>query len=385
MDRTTQKRLFEEIVGYYETNATKLAESEQPHRASTYFDPAYLEQEREVLRSYPQIVGHASRLAAAGDFFAQDTSGVPIFVARQHDGSLKAFLNVCSHRGSKVCPNGQGRQAQFTCPYHGWTFRNDGQLMGVPANAFPTLDRKAAGLTELAVEERHGLIWVVTKPGAKIDVAAYLGVLDRELETYGFDDLVLEREEVLTADINWKSVLDGFLEVYHFPKLHANSIAPYFYGTHSPFDAFGLHSRLVGVRKSFDAIKDKAFEDIEMMPHVAVNYQLFPNTIGVWQGDHFEFWTAYPGPVPGTCTVRVQLLIARAKATPELKKRWDRNWKIMIDTVVNEDWAMSQEVQKTLPFMKNDRVIFGANEPGLQHFHGTLAGVIEAGIKVAAK
>ena len=376
MDRASQKELFEEICGYYGTNSTKLAASEKSHRASTYFDPGYLEHERELLRSYPQIIAHASRLAAEGDFIAQDTSGVPIIVSRQNDGSLKAFLNVCTHRGSKVCTKDQGHQSQFTCPYHGWTFRNDGQLMGVPANAFPTLDRAATGLTELGVEERHGLIWVVTKPGINIDVAAHLGALDKELESYGFDNLVLEREEVLTADINWKSVLDGFLEVYHFPKLHANSIAPYFYGTHSPFDTFGLHGRLVGIRKSFDTIKNKAFADIDIMAHIAVNYQLFPNTIGVWQGDHFEFWTAYPGPTAGTCTVRVQMLTAKVKAGPEFKKRWDRNWKIMIDTVVNEDWAMSHEVQKTLPFVKNDKVIFGANEPGLQHFHSTLDAIV---------
>jgi len=378
VQRATQKRLFEEIKSYYRANSTKLAESEIRHPASAYFDPNYLERERKLLWRHPQIVGHAGDLAKAGDFIAHDDGGVPILVSRQSDGSLKAFQNICSHRGSRVCTEPAGNRTNFTCPYHAWTFRNDGRLLAAPRDAFPNLDRASAGLVELAVEQRHGLIWVVMTPGLGIDVAAHLGPLDEELASYGMGDFVLQRDDVLTPQINWKSVLDGFMEVYHFPKLHANSIAPWFYGTHSPFDKFGIHSRLVGVRKSFDMIADKPFDEIEMMPHVAVNYQIFPNTIIVWQGDHFEVWTSYPGTEAGSCIVRVQSIISKESAVPERQSRWDRNWKIMIETVVNEDWAMSHDVQRTLPFKSNKEIIFGANEPGLQHMHGMLDAAVRA-------
>jgi hypothetical protein len=183
---------------------------------------------------------------------------------------------------------------------------------------------------------------------------------------------VLERDVVLTEELNWKYVLDGFLEVYHIPKLHTASIAPYIHGKYSLFDRFGHNGRLVAARKSLDGIRHEVGQGPEFLKQVAVNYQIFPNTIIVWQGDHFEIWTSYPAGDPTRCTVRVQSLTSKAMATPEFKGRWDRNWDILIGTVVTEDWAISKTVQSGIPYLTEDRVIFGRNEPGLQHFHGTL-------------
>jgi len=378
MQVSTQKQLFNEINSYYRSNATKLAPQETRQRASIYFDPARHAQERALLRRLPQIVAHASSVPKPGDFIALDHVGAPILIARQRNGTLKAFLNICTHRGAKVCNEPCGNKAAFSCPYHAWTFRNDGQLLAAPREAFPKLDVAGTGLSELPVEERHGLIWVIATPGLTIDVKNFLGPLDAELASYGIGDYTPVRAETLTPALNWKFVLDGFLEVYHFPRLHANSIAPWFYGKYSTFDTLGVHGRLVGVRKSFDAIAGKPFENIEFLPNVAVNYQLFPNTICVWQGDHFEIWTSYPGQTPGSCIAQVLMLAPHTMATSEHRPRWDRNWNIIEQTVIGEDWAISENVQSTLPFIPNDEVIFGANEPGLQHFHQTIEAAVHA-------
>ena len=221
------------------------------------------------------------------------------------------------------------------------------------------------------------MIWVVSTPHAAIDVAAHLGGLDAELASYNLAGYVLERDVLLTAEINWKFVLDGFLEVYHIPKLHSDSIAPWIYGKYSPFDRFDRNSRLVGVRKSFSEARGDGFESMKFLKHVAVNYQIFPNSIAVWQGDHFEVWTSYPGQKPDECKVRVQSLVTKDMNDERYKSRWDRNWKVLIDTVVSEDWAMSREVQSTLPFVSDKRIMFGRNEPGLQHFHSVLDQAIQ--------
>jgi phenylpropionate dioxygenase-like ring-hydroxylating dioxygenase large terminal subunit len=230
---------------------------------------------------------------------------------------------------------------------------------------------------ELPIEERHGLIWVVGTPGATIDVAAHLGPdIDAEFTAFALGDLVLERDTVLTEELNWKYVLDGFLEVYHIPKLHNGSIAPYIHGKYGLYDRFGQIGRLVAARKSLDTARLQPFEEMNFLRHVAVNYQVFPNTIIVWQGDHFEIWTAYPTSAPGKCTVRIQSLVSRKMAGEEYRARWDRNWEILISTVVSEDWAISQQVQAGIPYLTEDRVIFGRNEPGLQHFHGEMDGAV---------
>ena len=374
MDRNLQKKLFTEINGYYEDPQapTRLWEREVSHLASTYIDPEYQARERAVMLTQPLIVGHSTRVKNPGDFFAHDDAGVPILVSRQADGTLKAFLNICRHRGARVCPAASGNAKLFTCPYHAWTYRSDGKLLAAPKPGFPNIDPADNGLVELPVEERHGLVWAILTPGVKLDVAAHLGPLDTELGGYPMSDYVLERDTVLQEEMNWKYVLDGFLEVYHIPTLHSESIAPYIHGKYSPFDAFGQHSRLLGIRKSFDDARSTPFEDVDLLKHVAVNYQIFPNTIVVWQGDHFELWTSYPGKTPYHCTVRIQSLVSREMAAESYKRRWDRNWKILIDTVAAEDWPMSRQIQASLQYVGNGRVLFGRNEPGLQHFHGVL-------------
>lgn len=377
MQTDKQKRIFEEIKGYFANKTTGLAESELPFPATVYFDPDHMAREKRLMDKYPVIVGHSSQLKEAGDFLSHDLLGVPIMVVRQKDGSVLAFLNICSHRGARLCTENTGNARRFVCPYHAWTYNLDGRLRGVPKSGFPNYEKSKGNLTPLQVEERHGMIWVQVDPASHIDVAAHLGEIDDEIASYGITDCEVHSIKVLDANINWKSVLDGFLEPYHFATLHADSIAPYFHGTHSPFEGFDINSRMIGVRKSFDDILETPFEEVELLKHLAVNYQIFPNTILVWQGDHFESWTAFPSTTPDKCKVLFQMLIPKVAYTEKTMARWERNWKVIVDTVFDEDWAMSQQVQGNLPHIPNETVIFGANEPALQHFHVKMKNLIE--------
>lgn len=383
MDRQTLDRLVAEIESHMDAGSTTLWETEGHQPASHYADADWHAQERALLRRYPVIVGHSSKLKAPGDYFTHDATGVPILVVRQDDGSVRAMLNICMHRGARICAKEEGTKRTFVCPYHAWSYRLDGSLRNIPRpEGFPNTDPAQHGLQPLPIEERHGFIWVVPTPGAAIDVAAHLGPLDAELASYDAQALVMEREAWMPADMNWKFVLDGFLEVYHFATLHAKSIAPYFYGHHSPFESLGAHGRMVGVRASFEKIRGvpkEGMESSELIKHLAVNYYIFPNTILVWQGDHFESWTAFPGEKPDGSLTHVQSVTTVEAAQPEHEAKWDRNWKIMTGTVVEEDWAMSKTIQQSVHAMPDNRIVFGRNEPGLQHFHGQLTRHIETG------
>ena len=296
MNLSTQRRLFEEIKDYFTKDTTRLAEKQMEHLGSAYFDPDVLTNERALLLTQPQLVCHSDKIKEPGDYISHDDASVPALIIRQPDGGVRAFINICRHRGARLCERSEGQSRRFVCPYHGWTYKADGSLLVAPREGFPEIDAQQ-DLVELPVEERHGLIWMVGTPGATINIAAHLGeVLDAELQDYPLGEFVLDREEVLEPRINWKFVLDGFLETYHFKTLHANSISPYFYSRPSPFEAYGRNSRLVGVRKIFDRIREGTFDDATgFMKHIAVNYQIFPNTVIVWQADHFEVWTSYPG------------------------------------------------------------------------------------------
>mgnify|MGYP005752310899 CR=1 FL=1 len=376
MQRSELDRVVDEIRSFFTDNTTRMTEQVGRHPASAYSDPDWAARERRMLARYPMILGHESQIPNAGDFRTDDSTGVPVLLVRQADGAIKAFLNICRHRGARLCTEEAGNRRLFVCPYHAWSFKTDGALMQTPRpEGFDGLERESYGLAELPCEVRHGLIWVQLERGSSIDVAAHLGRLDDELAAYGMADMVMERDEDLDFDMNWKFVIDGFLEVYHFAKLHQNSISPYFYGWHSPWDEFGRNGRLIGVRKSFDTIRDadtSVMSNWDLLKTIAVNYVLFPNTVLVWQGDHFESWTAYPGKRPDTCRVRVQSITRKEDAVPEKKEKWDRNWKILIGTVVAEDWAMCKTIQEVAPYMPGDELIFGRNEPGLHHFHGQI-------------
>ena len=100
-----------------------------------YTDPAVLQLERERLfRRFWQYVGHAGEVAEPGSFRATRAGHVPVVLVRDEDGALRAFLNVCRHRGSLVC-EGSGRRASLQCPYHAWTYGLDGRLLAAPRSA----------------------------------------------------------------------------------------------------------------------------------------------------------------------------------------------------------------------------------------------------------
>lgn len=380
MDRIALDTIVKEVEGYIENDTTRLWAKEVQQKAGSYTDASWLEKERALLRTKPVIVGHSGKIKSRGDFFTHDATGMPIIIVRQADGSVRALLNVCSHRGARVCTKQQGNGRAFVCPYHAWTYQIDGSLRGIPREeGFPNVDKSMHGMQELPVEERHGFIWVIPTVGVPIDIASYLGPMDAELTAYGSKEMVMEREDHLSAEMNWKFVLDGFLETYHFPVLHSKSIAPYFYAHYSPFESFGLHGRMIGVRSSFDKIRGKPKDDIsteELIKHFAINYFIFPNTILVWQGDHFESWTSFPGARVDQSVTHVQSVVSKEMAGPKYEAKWSRNWEIMVGTVVNEDWAMSTTIQQSIHAVRGGEIMFGRNEPGLQHFHGQLAAQI---------
>jgi phenylpropionate dioxygenase-like ring-hydroxylating dioxygenase large terminal subunit len=284
------------------------------------------------------------------------------------DGSLRAHYNVCRHRGARVA-EGCGVTKRFVCPYHAWTYATDGRLAARPdEESFAGMDRATHGLTELPCVERYGLIFARPAPGAGFDVDALLGGLAPELEAYGLDRFVHFKSYDSEWGLNWKLGIDTFLESYHFNVLHSKSIHPIFHANIASFTPFGECLRILYPRRSIAELKSAPEADWNLPRHVAGVYVLFPNTVLVWQGEHAEVWHAFPEGVDRV-KFRVTLLIPEPAETEAAIQHWDKNLELLLRTVEEEDFPVGEGVQQSFRSGAQPHIVFGRNEPALQHFH----------------
>ena len=175
---------------------TDITDQLVPFGPGQYTDPGLAQRERDlVFGRVPSIVAHSSELPEPNDFITLQMPRNRAIVARQQDGSVRAFVNVCRHRGAMLEEQASGRCRLFSCGYHRWSYNIDGSLRAITREAtFGEVDRSKFGLIELPTEERHGLIWMVDRAGAPIDVAAWLGPeMDEILAGYRLGELTAFR------------------------------------------------------------------------------------------------------------------------------------------------------------------------------------------------
>ena len=154
-----------------------------------YTDPDLFELEKKrIFRRLPLMLAPSCELPEPGSYKTMTVVGVPVLLTRQKDGSAAAFLNMCTHRGNPVA-SGEGHASRFVCGYHGWTFRNDGALIGVAsADDFGAIDKAAHCLKRFPVLERAGLIWAILDPASTLSIDDYLCGYDAMLGNFGFDN-----------------------------------------------------------------------------------------------------------------------------------------------------------------------------------------------------
>jgi choline monooxygenase len=187
-----------------------------------YTDPALLDAEQELIfeRTW-QLAGHVSALPQTGSYVTARAGTQPVLVVRDEQGELRAYRNVCRHRGSRLLSGSGQCKAAIRCRYHGWTYRLDGSLIGVPEGlAFEGLDKSALGLMPARVEVMCGLVFVNLDPGAT-PLAELVGDLPQRLARYRIDSLEPFSESGGSRQpANWKVVADNYLEGYHIPIAH---------------------------------------------------------------------------------------------------------------------------------------------------------------------
>jgi len=375
-----QQQLVEEVITLLDLvarNTTSLADSVMELDVREYTDPALFQREKVALfRDYPQFVGPSCLLPEAGDYFAFDDTGIPILVVRQGDGSLRAFVNICSHRGAPLneCDRGKARKGRlFSCPYHGWTYDLGGKLVGVPFGneGFPDIDRASLGLRPLDVQEQDGVIMVMPNPQKRFDIGETLGGIGAHLSGFGFGDHHYLGTKQVFTDFSWKLNMDTFHEYYHFEFLHPQSIATMAYSNIAHYRQFGRNHSMSSPALAINELKSVPRDEWRPREYTSyVNY-IFPNTVIFVVADHFQTWRVYPIS-PERSVVYHSMFLPRAPVDEAERQQYMDYFQMINDVAVTEDYGLVDKLHRGLQAGLERKVLIGRNEPGVQNMHRQL-------------
>jgi len=338
---------------------------------SAYTSQARFEAERAMFRRTPIAIAHASEVEAPGAFVTRDVADMPVLLVRGEDG-VRAFVNVCRHRGTRLVDAPCGTAKAFACRYHAWTYDLGGRLGHVPhRETFPTIDTASRGLVPLPCEVRHGIVWTVLDPSTAIDVGAHLGEeIDADLASFALDDHVRLENVRETRACNWKLVIEAFLEGYHAKYLHNKTIARFFVDGVVVFDRFGQHVRSAGGRRELLKWSGGTIREAATM-----FYFVFPNTILVLHPDWISHITMFPETASTSTYVHTMLVPRAASNDPA---RWRETWNLIEGAVFQkEDLVVADSIQASFGAGIEREFAIGGLELPIRHFHDAIENAID--------
>lgn len=348
---------------------TDLAPRQHTVHAREYTSLERHERDRAMLMSSPQLVGYVSELPRPGSYCTKTVLGRSVLLTRTSDGSVRAFDNVCLHRQAQVA-TGCGTAKRFSCPYHAWTYDNSGRLVGLPGReGFPEMTLKDDGLTRLPATEFAGFLWVALDPGATLDIATHLGPLAGELDSWGIGHWSPLGEKVLDSRINWKLAIDTFSENYHFATVHKQTFATIARSNCTVFDSYGPHHRLIFPLNTIMELDTAPEDQWNPFHHMVVIYALFPNIVLSVTIANGELFRVYPGEQPGRSVTVHQNSTALDISDDSVATGAQAVFEYAHATVRDEDYRLAESLQANLESGARERLVFGRNEPGLQHRH----------------
>jgi phenylpropionate dioxygenase-like ring-hydroxylating dioxygenase large terminal subunit len=340
-----------------------------------YFDPEFFTAEkRAFLRAAPQVVCHDSEIADAGEWRTLEYLGESVIVIRGDDGAVRAFSNVCRHRGSRLVDGTDGCAKVLTCPYHAWSYGRDGRLAGVPhRHEYPGLQTEKLGLHPVALENWRGFLFVTLHPGAP-SVAEMMAPYEHEVAAYRFEDLrVMGRVTLRPRPLNWKTIADNYSDHLHIPVGHPGLTR--LFGRNYRIEAQDHVDRMEGdlVEKESANPSERAYQ--RLLPRMAhlpeshqrkwLYYKLFPNVAFDIYPDQVDFMQFLP--VSATETVIREISYALPDGRREMKAARYLNWRI--NRRVNaEDTELITRVQQGMQSASYEAGPLGKSEVCLRSF-----------------
>ncbi len=261
-----------------------------------YTDPGiFAAEQARIFESLWCCAVRSAELAGPGDFRTVQVGAESVLISRARDGGLRAFLNICRHRGARLCTAESGSvKRAFRCPYHAWTYGLDGRLIAAPnLTSMPDIDRVEYGLRPVHLREWLGYAWVnLADEPPSFDDTVIAAATERlgsaeAIGNYRVDELTVGRRISYDVKANWKLVIENFMECYHCATIHpeltevlpefADGYAAQYYVGHGAefgerIDGFTVDGS-AGFEKlgSVSADQDRRYYAITVKPQVFIN------------------------------------------------------------------------------------------------------------------
>ncbi|MBB5684405.1 aromatic ring-hydroxylating oxygenase subunit alpha [Sphingobium boeckii] len=357
--------------------------------AWVYHDPEFFRIETaRVMRPSWQVVCHVSDVPGVGDWHTLDFLGENIIVIRGEDTKVRAFTNVCRHRGSRLVDGSSGCAKKLICPYHAWTYELDGRLSGVPGKReYPTLDMDKSGLAAVESEIWRGFVFVRLEGGGP-SVASMMAPYEEMIAPYRFEDLrAVGRVTMRPRTVNWKNVADNYSDGLHIPVAHPGLTR--LFGKGYGIEAEEHVDRMWGglIDKPSTNLSERMYQKIlprvDHLPDEAqrlwLYFKLWPNVAFDIYPDQVDFMQFIPVSPTETMIREISYALPDAE-TPE---KWRRemkaarylNWRI--NRQVNlEDTELIQRVQDGMASSSFTVGPLGASEVCLRAFCRKMRGLI---------
>jgi phenylpropionate dioxygenase-like ring-hydroxylating dioxygenase large terminal subunit len=348
-----------------------------------YFSQELFELECETLfKTHWQFVCHVNEAADIGAYVTFDVAGERALVIRGHDGILRAFHNLCRHRGSRIVPDARGVcNKAMVCPYHGWAYNLDGGLRGIAnRDTFPPMQADKWGLKPLEMEIWNGLVFIRFQAGPQPAVAEILARFDDEIAAYDLANMVPTDSNSMDdlLPVNWKSVRDVDNEGYHVRQAHPGLHQLYGNGYFDEPYANGT-SRSVGTFNEAYGHRWSVRKYREILPEVDnlpreqqrqwIYFGMFPNFVLGLYPDSVIYYQEVPQSAEQT--VQRGMCYRRRDESREMKAARYLSGRIDRDTADEDQMLMvwSCEATKSSAY---DGVIFSDLEYGVKTYHDHL-------------
>jgi phenylpropionate dioxygenase-like ring-hydroxylating dioxygenase large terminal subunit len=377
MDRQTEVRLIKEVLGLKAKGETQYCDKTQTHSIERYVSDAWFKREKERLfLDAPIAIGVTSEVPNTGDYLAVEVvNGLSLIIVRDQNEKVRVYANACRHRNARLVEIGSsGCKKKFSCPYHAWTYSTEGELVGAPDfdRGFSDLDKKKLGLIEFDCKVANGIIFTHLNRDKKVPE----NPLEEEIGK-GFDYLNLENQVVYkrrsyVVKANWKILLEGGIEAYHYNVAHRNTLAPFFLGNLSTWESFGGQNlRMVLPKKPLMEAKNLPEEKWDIRQMANIIYNVAPLMLFLAQPDNISLLKIVPLSTGETRIEEVLLVDA-----PENGEEWSETELKMHETnhnlvnkILMEDWVLGETIQANMESGAVNEVHFGRFESALTWFH----------------